>query len=284
MIELVPTEAKPFLRWAGGKAKAVPLLAPAITSYLQETGGRYFEPFLGGGAMALHLGFPNMVLNDIIPDLAATYECLRDDALELAKSVYQLGQWGTKEENYYLVRSTQPDTMMDQAVRMLYLNAHCFNGIWRTNRSGGMNVPYGKKENRITDSLIERLEAASNALQGAEIRNQDFEPVLRDAKKGDLVYLDPPYDGTFSDYAEGGFCGVGQDRLGSELNQAHRRGVVFICHNSDTEKVRSWFNYAKLLNFKEARSVNSDGKGRGKANCLLITNRPELLLQMAIAA
>lgn len=284
MIELTPVEAKPFLRWVGGKSKVVPLLAPAITQYLQKTGGRYFEPFLGGGAMALHLGFPDMVLNDIIPDLAATYECLRDNALELARGVYQLAQWGTKEENYYLVRDTDPDTMMDQAIRLLYLNAHCFNGVWRTNKSGKMNVPYGKKEDRITDSFINKLEAASEALAGAEIRNEDFEPVLRDAEEGDLVYLDPPYDGTFSDYAETTFTGVGQDRLGSELYGAHLRGVAFICHNSDTEKVRSWFSYAKLLNFKEARSVNSDGKGRGKANCLLISNQPELLLQTAVDA
>jgi DNA adenine methylase len=284
MNVLTPTEAKPFLRWVGGKAKVVPLLAPTITAYLQETGGRYFEPFLGGGAMALHLGFDNMVLNDVIPDLAATYECLRDDALELARGVYQLAQWGTTEEKYYLVRETEPDTMMDQAIRLLYLNAHCFNGIWRTNRSGKMNVPYGKKEDRITDSLIERLGSASLSIKNAEIRNQDFEPVLRDAEPGDLVYLDPPYDDTFNDYAQGGFTGVGQDRLGAELYQAHQKGVAFICHNSDTEKVRSWFSYADLLNFKESRSVNSDGKGRGKANCLLITNRPELLIQAAVAA
>jgi DNA adenine methylase len=262
----------------------VPFLAPAITQYLQSTGGRYFEPFLGGGAMALHLGFNDMVLNDIIPDLAATYLCLRDDALSLAQAVYQLGQWGTSEEDYYLVRATEPDDFEDMACRLLYLNAHCFNGIWRTNRSGKMNVPYGKKADRITDSFIERLGSASEALQGAQIHNKDFEPVLKRAKRGDLVYLDPPYDGTFTDYAQEGFTGIGQDRLGSELYQAHLRGVAFICHNSDTEKVRSWFNYAELLNFKEARSVNSDGKGRGKANCLLITNRPELLLQAAVAA
>lgn len=234
--------------------------------------------------MALHLGFDDMVLNDIIPDLAMTYLCLRDDALSLAKEVYKLGQWGTSEENYYLVRETEPDNAEDMACRLLYLNAHCFNGIWRTNKSGKMNVPYGKKADRITDSFIERLGSASEAIKNAEIHNKDFEPVLRMAKKGDLVYLDPPYDNTFSDYAEEGFTGVGQDRLGSELHQAHQRGVVFICHNSDTEKVRSWFSYAELLNLKETRSVSGGSKGRGKANCLLITNRPELLLQAAVAA
>jgi DNA adenine methylase len=278
-------EAKPFLRWAGGKSKFIPSLAPTITKYLQESGGRYFEPFLGGGAMAMHLGFPDMVLNDIIPDLIKAYTALRDTPTELATLVYQLGQWGTKESHYYAVRDTEPDTDMEAAARLIYLNAHSFNGLWRTNRSGKMNTPYGQKEGRITDSLIERLGSASEALAGADLRNQDFEPVLKLAKEGDLVYLDPPYDGTFGDYSAGGFSGVSQERLAWSLYDAHRKGVAFIAHNSDTEKVRYWYNeFASLVVTGESRAINSDGQGRGKASCLLITNRPKLLLQTAVAA
>jgi DNA adenine methylase len=283
--ELTPTKAKPFLRWAGGKSKTAPLLAPAITSYLQETGGRYFEPFLGGGAMALHLGFEGMVLNDIIPDIIKTYTALRDDAVGLATALYELGKWGTEEGHYYAVRGTEPDSDMDTAVRAIYLNAHCFNGIWRTNKSGKMNTPYGKKEDRITDSLIERLGFASEALQSANIYNRDFEPITGLAMSGDLVYLDPPYDGTFSDYATEGFGKISQERLAATLYAAHQRGVAFVAHNADTEKVRWWYNeFATLLPTAESRSVNRDGGGRGKAACLLITNRPELLLQAAVAA
>jgi DNA adenine methylase Dam len=284
-MPLQAAEAKPFLRWAGGKSKFVPSIAPYILEYLQESGGRYIEPFLGGGAMALHLGFPHMVLGDVIEDLTAAYMSLRDTPTELAKMVYQLGQWGSGESHYYAVRSTEPDTMVERGARMIYLNAHCFNGLWRMNKSGEMNVPYGKKKDRITDSLIERLGFASEALAGSRISTGDFEPLLRGAREGDLVYVDPPYDDTFSSYSGEAFGKVSQERLAASLYDAHRRGAAFIAHNSDTEKVRWWYNeFATLLPTGESRSVNSDGQGRDKAPCLLITNRPKLLSHAAVAA
>jgi DNA adenine methylase len=276
---------KPFLRWVGGKSKIVPTIAPAIESYLKESGGRYIEPFLGGGAMALHLGLPNMVLNDVVPELTTTYCAIRDSAEETATLLWEMAQWGTKENHYYAVRETVPDTLIEIAARMIYLNAHCFNGVWRVNQAGEMNVPYGKKEDRITDSLIERIGAASEILAGSTIHTGDFEPIIKAAKKGDLVYVDPPYDETFTDYSKGGFSGVSQERLATTLYVAHKKGVVFVAHNSDTEKVRWWYNeFATLLPTGESRSVNRDGEGRGKAPCLLITNNPSLLLQTAVAA
>jgi DNA adenine methylase len=279
-----PIEAKPFLRWAGGKKNFVPTLAPQILDYLEASGGRYFEPFLGGGSMALHLGI-ECQLGDIIEDLTAAYMAIRDAPVELATLVYELSQWGTEERHYYAVRDTEPDTLIERGARMIYLNAHCFNGIWRENKSGKMNVPYGKKKDRITDSLIERLGFASEALQKATIFTGDFEPLLKGARAGDLIYADPPYDDTFSSYAGEGFGKVSQERLAATLYEAHTKGVAFIAHNSDTEKVRWWYNeFASLLPTGETRSVNSDGKGRGKAPCLLITNQPELVLHAAVAA
>lgn len=284
MKTLTPTEAKPFLRWVGGKKNFVPQLAPQILSYLEKTGGRYIEPFLGGGAMALHLGLPSMILNDVLPELATTYCVVRDVPEEMATTLYELSQWGTSESHYYAVRETMPDTLVDIAVRMIYLNAHSFNGIWRVNQKGEMNVPYGKKEERITDSLIERIGAASRALAGAEIYQGDFDPVIALAGEGDLLYVDPPYDGTWDGYSSQGFDGIGQNRLASALHEASKRGAAFITHNSDTEHVRWWYKSSTLLQTAESRSVNSDGEGRSKARCLLITNRPELLLQAAVAA
>ena len=280
-----PTEAKPFLRWVGGKKNFVPTLAPQILAYLENSGGRYFEPFLGGGSMALHLGLPGMQLGDVLEDLTAAYLSVRDSPVELATMAYQLGQWGTGESHYYAVRGTEPDTLVERGARMIYLNAHCFNGIWRMNKSGGMNTPYGKKADRITDSLIERIGFASESLKGASVYTGDFEPLVKGARKGDLIYLDPPYDDTFSGYSGDGFGKVSQERLAASLYDAHLRGVSFVAHNADTEKVRWWYNeFATLLPTGESRSVNSDGQGRGKAPCLLITNRPELVLQVAVAA
>lgn len=273
------SKAIPFLRWIGGKRKFVDALAPQIKSHLDESGGKYYEPFLGGGAMALALGREEgMVLNDIIPDLVSTYKTVRDHAVELATTLCELRDWGTEEDNYYAVRASTPENALEAAARMVYLNAHCFNGLWRTNKAGRMNVAYGKKEGKITDNLLERIGEASEALQGATILNGDFEPAIKTAGKGDVIYVDPPYDGTYVGYSGEGFCGVSQDRLASELCGAHRRGASFICHNSDTEKVRSWYNFAKLVPAGEKRSVNRDGEGRGKVPCLLITNNPSLLL------
>jgi len=270
-------KAIPFLRWVGGKKNFVPTLAPTIKTYLEETKGHYIEPFVGGGAMMLALGLPKTVINDVLPDLTKTYLAVRDSPVEVGLLLCELRDWGTEENHYYAVRASEPDSDVDAAARMIYLNAHCFNGIWRTNKSGKMNVPYGKKADKITDALLERIGEASEALQGVEVFNEDFEPVVKAAEEGDLLYVDPPYDGTFVDYAEEGFVGMSQHRLGSELAEADKRGVAFICHNADTELVRNWFSYATIVRVGEARSVNSDGKGRGKAPCLLITNRPGLL-------
>ena len=277
LVTLFQPKAIPFLRWVGGKKKFVPTLAPQIKTYLEDSGGKYYEPFMGGGAMALALGLPNMQLNDVIHDLVWVYNTVRDAPVEVALLLCELRDWGTEENNYYAVRTAEPDTDTEIAARMIYLNAHCFNGVWRENKKGKMNVPYGKQANKITDALLERIGAASEALQGSTISEGDFEPAIRDAGERDLIYADPPYDGTFVGYDAGGFSGVSQDRLASELYQAHQRGAAFICHNSDNEKVRNWFSYATLVNVGEFRSINRNGEDRGKAPCLLITNRPGLL-------
>jgi DNA adenine methylase len=277
-------KAVPFLRWVGGKRKFVPTLAPAIREYLVESGGTYFEPFSGGLSMALALGLESMEVNDIIEDLVRTYRAVKDTPVEVGMLLCELREWGTGESHYYAVRDGEPDTDVEAAARMIYLNAHCFNGLWRTNRKGKMNAAYGKKPNRLTDELLERMGTASGVLQGTIIQHGDFEPFVRKAQAGDLVYVDPPYDGAFTNYAGEDFQGMSQERLAATLYDAHQRGVAFLAHNSDTEKVRWWYNeFATLLPSGETRSVNRDGGGRGKAQCLIITNEPKLLLQEAIA-
>ncbi len=271
-------KAIPFLKWIGGKRKFVPTLAPQIKTYLKDSGGKYYEPFMGGGAMALALGLPDMQLNDVIPDLVRTYRAVRDEPVKVALLLCELRDWGTEESNYYAVRASEPDTDVEAAARMVYLNIHCFNGLYRTNKKGKFNAAYGKQADKITDALLERIGTAAEALEHSTIVNGDFEPAMKSAGEGDLIYVDPPYDGTYVGYSGEGFCGVSQDRLASELCEAHKRGAAFICHNSSTEKVRNWFSYATMVNAGESRAVNRDGGGRGKVPCLLITNRPGLLI------
>lgn len=270
-------EALPFLRWVGGKRAFTAQLAGPINDYLDKTGGHYYEPFLGGGAMALHLGREGMILGDIIEDLAMTFMTVRDEPVELCVLLMEMAEWGSGAEHYYAVRGSEPEGGLEYAARMIYLNAHCFNGLWRTNKARGMNAAYGKEPDRITEGLIERIGAAHESLKTSEIHLSDFERILKKAGQGDLVYVDPPYDGTYVGYSGEGFCGVSQDRLASEINEARRRGVAIISHNSDTEKIRSWYSEFTRIPTKERRSVNRDGEGRGKTNCLLMTNVPELL-------
>lgn len=275
-------EATPFLRWAGGKRDFAPLLAPVIEEYLDQTGGRYFEPFIGGAAMALYLGRDNMVIGDVVSDLALAYMAVRDEPVELALALLELAEWGTKEEDYYIVREAKPEGLIAIASRFIYLNAHCFNGLWRMNKKGQMNTPYGKKESRITDALIEKLGAAHEALKTTDIHVKDFEQTLLLAREGDVVYMDPPYDGTYVGYSDEGFCGLSQERVASEAWRASRRGVAVLTHNSDTEKVRYWYEGMEMAPTKERRSINREGEGRGKTRCLLISNRRELLLKAAL--
>jgi DNA adenine methylase len=270
-------KSDPFLRWVGGKRTFVSTLAPTINEYLDKTGGHYFEPFLGGGAMALALGREKMVLSDVLEDLVKTYEAVANAPVELVALLMKMAEWGTDAEHYYAIRATEPETFVEHGARMIYLNAHCFNGLWRMNQKGEMNAAYGKEPNRITESLLLRIHAAHEATRSAEIYESDFERIMKHATEEDLVYMDPPYDGTYVGYSEEGFCGLTQERLAAEVRAAHGRGVAFLSHNSDTEKVRSWYEQFTIINTAEKRAVNCDVNGRGKKRCVLITNRPELL-------
>ena len=270
--------AAPVIRYAGGKRKFVPLLAEPISDYLDETGGHYFEPFVGGGAMALALGRNNMSVSDTISDLIMMYVAIRDSPEELCAQLFDMVAWGTEEKHYYTVRDTDPGHWPeDIAARMIYLSAHSFNGIWRTNKSGKMNVPYGKVSGRITGDLLRRIEEASRALEGTNTLHSDFSTLLSRAKEGDLVYLDPPYWNTYDGYSGAGFAEADQERLALLIYQAHDRGAAILVHNSDTPETRFWYEQLDIVVTQEPRSVNRDGKGRGKTGCLLATNRPELL-------
>jgi DNA adenine methylase len=272
-------KATPVIRWIGGKRNFVPKLAPQISSYLDRTGGHYYEPFVGGGAMALALGREKMSVSDVIEDLVNLYVTIRDEPVQLCEQLLDMAEWGTEEKNYYLVRDTDPGHWpTDVAARMVYLSAHSFNGLWRTNKSGQMNAAYGKKAGRITDELIERIGAAHEALKTTDTHFSDFELLLNRAKEGDLVYLDPPYHDTYVGYSGEGFNLADQERLALRICEAVDRGAAVLVHNSDTTLTRFLYeDLGYIVVTQEPRAVNRDGKGRGKTGCLLASNVPELL-------
>ena len=228
--------ASPFVKWAGGKRRLVPaILSAGPRSFL-----RYLEPFVGGGAVALALAHPTMLLNDANSELINTYRVVRGDVDSLMQL---LDQYRTRhsESYYYEIRQQNSDLLspLEQAARLIYLNKTCFNGLYRVNRAGQFNVPYGQN---VAPTLYEetKLRRSSEALRGAELFTGDYRSFLDEhARAGDFIYLDPPYVpvGKYSDfkrYTKEQFRGDNQEELAQLYNNLIERGCYPLISNSWT--------------------------------------------------
>ena len=219
------SQPKPFLRWAGGKRRLTDLLIDSIPKSFDPKSDSYFEPFIGGGALVFALGdktrelyIPgkNLYLNDSNPDLIVTYQVVRSEIDSLIKKLSRLAQ-DTSKSAYEKIRSSSPEDEIVRAARFIYLNKTCFNGLWRVNSKGVFNVPWGKLKNPLIFDE-ESLRACSNRLKGAHITRGDFGKAAAKAKKGDLIYFDPPYlpltaSANFSKYAKDDFTVEDHRRL-----------------------------------------------------------------------
>jgi DNA adenine methylase len=293
-----PAKATPILKWAGGKKWMIDLVGNGIWGRLQRTRGRYIEPFLGGGALALWLGFchdrPAMVLGDKVEPLIEFYREVQRNPGKLAWVLSALAIKGVDEGDYYRVRDSFNNkrlSSVQRAARFLYLNRLGYNGLYRENKKGDHNVPYGdtayrksvvgRKSRDAIDALFPnkgKLERVSQAFRFADLLAQDFEETIAPADDGDVVYADPPYDGTFDTYSAGGFGQEGQKRLAAVLLDAHERGATIIANNADTELVRELYSpWAEIMLTKEKRSISCDGKTRVRKQCLLITTDSSLV-------
>lgn len=263
--------ATPFLKWVGGKTSLLPELLKHIPARLR----RYHEPFLGGGALFFAVRPRRALLNDNNPELVHCYEQVRDDVYgvldALARHVYE-------RSHFESVRALEPLRLApaERAARFIYLNKTCFNGLWRVNRAGRFNVPFGRYKNpRFADpaSLI----TASHALRGVQIRHAPFEEALAKASPGDFVYLDPPYDpvsptASFASYTAGGFTWEDQKRLAHACVVLNRRGVRFLLSNSATERIRALYTGFEQRLVRAPRFINSKADGRGHVDELLVFN------------
>lgn len=268
-----PAGVKPLLRWAGGKSWFVREHGDALFEHVVATGGRYVEPFLGGAAMALHLGVGGMILGDAEEDLITTYTVIRDEPLKLYNLLSLMDDLGTDREDYNRVRATPAHLPVEVAAKSIYLNRTCFNGLWRKNKKGEFNVPFGGPREM---PALEHLVQVSEAIKKATLIAGDFQYVIGQVGRGDVVYCDPPYDGTHAAYTPLGFDADDQARLVKCLLKARDRGAEFYCHNSDTELVRDlWAGTGvEILETSERRAINSDGEGRGKVPCVLVCGVP----------
>lgn len=226
---------KPFIKWAGGKR----WLVNSNHVMFPDFDGRYIEPFLGGGAVFFHLDPTSAILSDVNPRLIDTYKAVRDDWQAVWKELKKLQPKHSKDF-YYEERSRNRKTRHTRAAQFLYLNRTCWNGLYRENLKGQFNVPIGTKTQVIMPD--DDFAGASKALQKATLNFCDFEDTLMEAKKGDLVFLDPPYttahnENGFVKYNQTIFSWDDQIRLQRCAVAAKRRGAKVMLTNANHQSI-----------------------------------------------
>ena len=278
--------ARPFLKWAGGKAQ----LLPALLERTPQSIDTYYEPFIGGGALFFALASDPVlaprraVLNDMNHELVMTYTAVRDqldalcEQLERLSTDYLAGDDEARASYFYAVRDEQPTVTIEVAARLMFLNKTCFNGLYRVNRRGRFNVPHGRYKN---PTILDRanLQAASRALQATEIMHGDFEAAAASAGPDDFVYFDPPFHPlsdkeSFTAYTEGAFGRPEQLRLRWHLDALREHGVPVMLSNSPHEWVVGVYESARYLvdRTPARRAINSKGDGRGPIDELVVTS------------
>ena len=272
--DLVP-DARPFLKWAGGKSRLIPRYAPFLPP--RETIHRYIEPFIGSAALFFHLQPPRARLSDCNHTLIEVYEVVRDDVEGL---IAALRPHKNDRDYYYHVRAQDPRELSkaERAARIIFMNKTCYNGLYRENQMGEFNVPFGRyKRPRICDE--QRLRAASRALQGVELRTADFADAVADAGEGDFVYFDPPYvplnaTSSFTSYSRFGFDDFDHRRLADTVFELTTRGCRVMLSNSSAPLVHELYAHTgyAIHPIEARRNINSRADGRGPVTELLILN------------
>jgi len=271
--------AKPFIKWAGGKQG----LAEQLVTFFPQPIRRFYEPFLGGGSVLFTLRPASAVVGDQNDWLLHTYAAIRDDWKKVAAILDTLPN---TRDDYLRIRAINPRSLdeFSRAAHFIYLNKTCFRGLFRVNRKGGFNVPYGEYQRAYYDPA--NLHAAAGALQHVEIRSSDFELTLHDVTSDDFVYLDPPYYklGGYSDfnrYTQFQFRENDHLRLAAVCRELDDRGIRWAVSNSNTPFIRLLFDGYEMIEVENRREINLDSQSRDITE-LLIINYPkptaELLL------
>lgn len=281
--KIINEKPKPFVKWVGGKRQLLRqfrLMNLYPPEKFDSTKGRYFEPFVGGGAVFFDLLPEKAFLSDMNLELVTTYNVIKDDVESLIKL---LKKHDHNKEYFLNVRAKKVEklTPLQIASRFIYLNRACFNGMYRVNRRGEFNVPFGDNKNPLFCDEV-NLRKISEALKNVEIKHQDYKQVLKKAKKGDFVYFDPPYHpvsktSTFTSYTANGFSENDQLELRDTFIKLSNRGCFVMLSNSDAPFINQIYSEIKKdsvrINKVEAgRAINSKGSGRGKVVEVLVTN------------
>jgi DNA adenine methylase len=273
-------EIPKFVKWAGGKGQLLDQLEPLFPKKIE----RYIEPFVGSGAVFFFIVQKykpkEIVLADVNTELITTYQIIQNDVERLIIELRQHEEYHRViGKKYYLdIRSANPSKLkpLEVAARFIYLNKTCFNGLYRVNSKGQFNVPMGSYKN---PSILQedKLRFASKLLQGVVIKLLSFEKVLEYAKKGDFVYLDPPYyplkkTSSFTSYTKENFLEKEQHNLQKTFDDLTKKGCKVMESNSDTTFIRKLYADYTTRTVKANRMINSKASQRGKINEVVIVN------------
>jgi len=275
-IEKPASSCKPFLKWAGGKAG----LIPQLNNLLPKTWANYHEPMLGGGAFFFSLkNTSNSYLSDCNPELVNVYTVVRDNLEQL---IEHLKSHKHCKDYYYALRaedrleSFKNWSPIERASRFIFLNKTCFNGLYRVNSKGQFNVPFGDYKNP-NFANEQALSACSQKLQDCEIKLAGFKAVKEIAKKGDLVYFDPPYiplnkTSSFTSYTQDGFTLNDHLELVELIKELKNIGVYAMLSNSYTEFILGACKDLNVHLVQARRAINSKSDSRTAINEVVVTN------------
>ena len=262
-----------FIRWAGGKSWLVPYVKELLDGLEFNN---YFEPFMGGASIFFAIDTPmKSTLSDVNKELINTFTSVRDNPKRVIK---YLKEYKSDKTSYYEIRSSEPLGKYQHAARFLYLNANSYNGLYRVNRQGKYNVPYGYRNITIN---CERVLDVSKKLKDVELICQDFESLRQLIRKGDLVFLDPPYtvskeSNCFIEYNSTLFSLDDQYRLAQFIDHINEQGAYFILTNAAHETILNIFkNKGRMITRERNSLIGGKNSYRGKVQEYIFTNIPE---------
>jgi DNA adenine methylase len=286
---------KPFIKWVGGKGK----LVPELEKYFPKEFDRYFEPFVGGGALFFYIQQLKNIsfasINDINHKLINAYRQIQQKPQELIAALKNIESRYKKllpEEqkiDFYQIRKNYNEDNLDDlttAAYLIFLNKTCFNGMYRENSKGQYNIPFGDQKNpTICDE--ENILAVSKCLKNTEINNQSFDNSVEKCLKGDFVYFDPPYypvniTSNFTSYSKNCFGRKEQEKLRDTFAGLSKKGCFVMLSNSYTPYIEKLYRDFHINYLLAARSINSKGDKRGKIKEILVTNYSPLKTDSSI--
>ncbi len=282
-VKTTQVTSSPIIKWVGGKSQ----LLRQFAQFFPAQFNRYYEPFLGGGAVFFHLHPDNATLSDINPNLMALYQHVKTHTDELLSILYRLRfkyhamSPKEQEQEFYRVRERYNQLKagdIEKSALFVFLNKTGFNGLYRENSKGDFNVPFGRYDNPAMFDEV-NLRAVSRTLQGAELLTGSFSDAVKTAQAGDFVYFDPPYaplskTAYFTSYTKDTFGPDKQSELAEVARQLAARGVLVMLSNSSCEVIRELYHDFNQFDVRASRAINSKPDLRGKINELLITSYP----------